>query len=58
LINTPFPRVGLTSRATAPHDAREAMLEFVRALARQQAWEDHLSETGQATDDKTRRDLR
>ena len=50
----------LTGKGAAPqHDpAREALLSFVRELARQQATEDHLRETGQNELYDPRRDLR
>lgn len=49
----------LTPGRTGNQDAdiREALLEFVRALARQQAYDDHLAELEQDHAD-TRRDLR
>ncbi|WP_297577621.1 hypothetical protein [Devosia sp.] len=50
----------MTARPAAPqHDAaRSALYEFVRALARAQAIEDHLAETGQEELYDPRRDLR
>jgi hypothetical protein len=49
----------LTPEARERHDAaRAATLAFVRALARQQAWDDHLAETGQTDDEDARRNLR
>jgi hypothetical protein len=48
----------LTAQPSAPDPARDALLAFVRELARQQAIEDHLRETGQNELYDPRRDLR
>ena len=55
--NTP-PRLTASPLSALDGAAREAVLDFVRALAREQAIRDHLAETGQDEVYDPRRDLR
>lgn len=52
------PRLTASPLSALDGASREAVLDFVRALARQQAIEDHLAETGQDEVYDPRRDLR